>query len=229
MSAPYSIFFLSYEEEAAEENWRRLRQIAPRAQRVHGVKGILNAHRTCDERAETDFFFVVDGDNEVLGFDFSASAEDPRAVHVWRCRNAVNDLVYGYGAVKLYPRGLLGAASAANDVATSVSHAYRIMPEVASVTRFNTSAWSAWRSGFRECVKLASRSIARQNSSETEERLEVWCSRGGERPFGEWCLAGARAGREYGHLHRQDRGALALINDYDWLKREFAGREAVHG
>ena len=30
--------------------------------------------------------------------------KDRDAVHVWRSRNPINDLEYGYGGVKLFPR-----------------------------------------------------------------------------------------------------------------------------
>lgn len=221
----HSVFFLSYDEENAEENWRKLLGRAPHAQRIHGVKGILNAHRFCAERSESPFFYVVDGDNEVLDFDFSFSAEDENAIHVWRCKNAVNDLVYGYGAIKLFPRRHLAQASLRVDLATSAAPRYTIMPELASITRFNTSPYAAWRAGFRECVKLASQAIRHQRSEESEARLEAWCSKGGDRPFGDSCIEGALAGRDYGRKYQNDPAALAKINDFDWLLNAFERRK----
>lgn len=221
----HAVFFLSYDEENAGENWEKLLVRAPHAQRVHGVRGILNAHRLCAERSETTFFFVVDGDNEVLDFDFSHSPEDEGAIHVWRCRNAVNDLVYGYGAIKLFPRRHLADASLKVDLATSAAPRYKIIHEIASVTRFNTNPHAAWRGGFRECVKLASGSIPNQHSEESEARLEAWCRKGGERPFGEWCIEGALAGRDYGRKYQRDPAALAKINDFAWLAEAFERRK----
>jgi len=59
----FDIVFLSYDEPLAEEHWKRLKKRFPYAQRVHGVKGILKAHKKCAKLARTDYFFVVDGDS----------------------------------------------------------------------------------------------------------------------------------------------------------------------
>ena len=46
-------------------------------------------------------FWIVDGDAVIEDdFNFDYVAEDNRAVHVWRSK-IINDLVYGYGGVKL--------------------------------------------------------------------------------------------------------------------------------
>ncbi len=39
--------------------------------------------------------------------------------------------------------------------------------------------------------------------------------------FGEYAIAGANAGREYGTTHAGDDDALSKINDYEWLKAKF--------
>lgn len=217
------IVFLSSGEPNAEANWTRLQNRFPSAKRVDGVVGILDAHAECAHRAKTEFFYVVDADNEVLeSFDFSFAPTEPRALHVWRCRNAVNDLVYGYGAIKLFPKSAFDPRPRWRvDLATSLSLSYRIVPELASVTRFNSDPFSAWKGAFRECVKLSSRVIVNQKTDETQARLETWCSRGHDRPFGEFCVRGAIEGREYGFAHRDDLAALARINDYGWLREKF--------
>ena len=66
-----------------------------------------------------------------------------------------------------------------------------------NITRFNKDPYRTWRSAFRECVKLASRSINRQENMETEKRLDIWCKEA-KGPFAEYALTGAKAGREYG-------------------------------
>ena len=39
------VFFLSYNEEFADENFELVQLVAPHAKRVHGIKGIFNAHK----------------------------------------------------------------------------------------------------------------------------------------------------------------------------------------
>ena len=109
------------------------------------------------------------------------------------------------------------------DLATSITAHYQIMPGLASVTRFNTSPFAAWRAGFRECVKLSGQAISRP-SPETEVRLQAWCDRGQERAFGDLCINGARAGRAYGKRFAENTEALRLINDFSWLRQVFERR-----
>lgn len=219
-----SIIFLSFDEPNADQNWDLLRNRFPRAVRIDGVAGILEAHRACALASETEHFFLVDGDNQVLdsfGFNFQITSGNEDAIHVWRCKNPVNDLVYGYGAIKLYSKSLLLAAKSGVDLATSVSKKYVIVNELASITHFNCSPLSAWRSAFRECVKLSSQVIPGQITKETRERLDSWCTLGEDRENGMWCVAGANAGRQFGELNKNDPMALAKINDFRWLNEEF--------
>jgi hypothetical protein len=143
-------------------------------------------------------------------------------VHVWRSKNPVNDLEYGFGGIKLFPRELtINMDLSKPDMTTSISTKYKPVFEVSNITSFNTDAFSAWRSGFRECCKLSSKVIDRQNDKETIERLEIWCTVGLDRPFGKYAIAGAIAGEEYGTSNIGNLEALKKINDFEWLKGKF--------
>lgn len=216
----FDVFFLSFNEPNADAHFERLKTFAPNARRVHGVKGIHAAHQECARMASTDRFFTVDADNWIMdGFSFDLDFEpDEQSVYVWRCRNGVNGLIYGYGAIKLFPTGGVRAmATNTVDMTTSVSLSYRIVHQIASETRFNTSPFEAWKSGFREAVKLSSGIIDRQKDEETLTRLDAWCAKGASALHGDMCIDGARMGRSYGTRHARDREALAKINDFDWL------------
>ena len=60
------IIFISYDEINAEENWNKLITKAPYAKRIHGIKGIFEAHKAAAELATTELFYVVDADMEIL-------------------------------------------------------------------------------------------------------------------------------------------------------------------
>lgn len=223
------IFFISYNESNADENFARLRDIAPRAIRVEGIKGIHQAHRHCAALATTDHFFVVDADNWVLDdFRFEPPSEmQSDAVYVWRCRNAVNGLVYGYGAIKAFPTDKARQIPVHTvDMTTSVSTNYKIVNVLASETRFNTSPFETWKSAFRECVKLSSRVIHRQVDDETQRRLEIWMGYAEDVPHAQWCLIGATEGKAFGEAFRDEPEKLAVINDFDQLRSMW---EATHG
>lgn len=223
----YDIIFISYNELNAEENYSRLKSRYPLAKRVRDVKGIHQAHLAAAKKSFTKMFWVVDGDAQILdsfNFDYEVTEWDLETVHVWRSRNPVNDLEYGYGGVKLLPRNLtLKMDLTKPDMTTSISSQFKAMPEVSNITAFNTDAFSTWRSAFRECCKLASKTITGQIDSETEERLSRWCSDyGRDRPFGDYAIQGARTGRIYGIENINNPDALRLINDFDWLYEQFS-------
>jgi len=92
---------------------------------------------------------------------------------------------------------------------------------MSNTTAFNTDAFSAWRSGFRECVKLASRSIDRQKDEETQFRLDAWCTKGADKPFGNAAISGAIHGKKYGEYAANNPDALKKINDFEWLEEQF--------
>ena len=220
------IVYISYDEDYADDNYKTLNNRFPNIIRSYGVKGIYEAHKAAAKLARTPLFYVVDADAEILPtFDFSyyPNGYDTESVHVWYSRNPVNDLTYGYGGVKLFPRQLLlDYAGSPIDFTTSVSAHFKVIPEVSNITRFNTDPFSTWRAGFRECTKLASKLISNHDNSETEARLEVWCTKGSDREFGEYAIMGAKEGADFGKAHKDQPDMLGLINDYNWLEKRFS-------
>ena len=220
----FDIFFISYNEPNADANYSALRARFPYAQRLHGVLGIHQAHQQAAKLAFTENFWVVDADSQVEDL-FTFKAPKPTrtdAVYVYRARNPVNGLEYGYGGIKLLPtKATLSMDVNSTDMTTSISKNFIVMDELASVTHFNTDPYTTWRSAFRECVKLSSRVINNQVDAETDERLNTWCSLVDDVPYGYYAYAGALAGREYGTANKDNVEALKRINDFAWLKKEF--------
>ena len=227
---PYDIVFISYQEPNADENFENLKTRFPDRviHRVHGVKGIHQAHIEAAKVCDTPMLYIVDGDAVVVddfNFDWQVPAWQYNHVHVWRSKNPVNGLVYGYGGIKLFPRHeTLNMDISKPDMTTSISDKFVAMPKVSNITAFNTDAFNAWKSAFRECAKLSSKVIDRQKSKETNERLKTWCMYMiPDTPFGEDALQGAKAGTAYGTRNKGDVQALKTINDFDWLKEKFNG------
>ena len=137
------------------------------------IKGIFNAHKEAANRVKSDMFWVVDADADIPDdFDFSYIPDvyDEEVVHVWASKNPVTGEEYGYGGVKLFNRQqILDATSWGLDFTTGLSNRFKAMPEISCTTRFNTDAFSTWRSAFRECVKLTLSS-----DIDSEARLNSW-------------------------------------------------------
>jgi len=221
----YDIVFISYNESNAEENWALLKSKMPKAMRLHGIKGLHAAHATAAAMVSTDMFYVVDGDAEIANdfeFDHIVTPDKKQCVHVFRAKNPVNNLVYGYGAVKLLPTGdvlSLMNSEFKPDVTTSINRRYEVIHKISNITRFNTSEFNTWRSAFRECAKLSSKIIPEQVDRETEHRLDVWCNVGADSLYGDWSILGAQAGKNFGRTYKEDNRRLMMINDMNVMRQ----------
>ena len=224
----FEIFFISYQEPNADENWKNLKNRFPFARRIHGVKGIHQAHIAAAKQSFTKMFYVVDGDSVVVedfNFDYEVHKLEKGHVHVWRSQNPVNGLVYGYGGVKLLPtEETINMDITRADMTTSISKHFKAMSSISNITTFNTDPFNTWKSAFRECTKLSSKIIDRQKDDETAERLKIWCSVGKDKPFGEFAIAGALAGRKFGSSNQSNLEELKKINDFEWLKEQYEQR-----
>ena len=224
---------ISYYEPFADENFEILQLFAPHAKRIQGVKGIFAAHKEAAKIAETNNFYVVDADaviQENFNFNFNPSStveEYPtimqnECIHVYRSVNPVNDLLYGYGGVKLFPRKKLLKARKWNvDMTTTLNAPFVAKMEISNITGFNTTPFDAWKSAFRECAKLASTIIPYADNYDNSHRLNIWCTRGAGRLNGKYCIMGANQGKDFGEYYRGNLKALKKINDFDWLKAQF--------
>ena len=223
----HDIIFISYNEPNAEENFNDLYTrynsigvFGDRVKRVSGVKGIHNAHIEAANVSDTRYFYVVDGDATIVddfSFDYT-TAEDNDVVYVYKSINPINDLVYGYGGVKLLPTSLTKKIdTTSNDMTTSISNKFKVINEVSNITAFNTDPFSTWRSAFRECAKLASKTITRQDEEETNERLKTWTTYA-TGSYRRDALRGANAGMQFGLSNSSD---LNLINNFEWLEEQF--------
>ncbi len=212
----YAIVLITYKQDNAEE---LLSKLPSHTQLVQDVEGIFNAHKKASEICESDMFWVVDGDAVVKeDFDFSYIPDvyDQEVTHVWNSENPVTGDTYGYGGVKLFnTKQVQQATSWGIDFTTGLSTRFKVMPEVACTTQFNTDEYSTWRSAFRECVKLTL-----NTDEESAQRLNKWLNadRG---DFVEQAIQGAKAGNEYAKQHINDVEALNKINDYEWLREYY--------
>lgn len=224
----YDIVFISYQEPNADKNWTNLINKFPYAKRVHGIKGIHQAHIAAAKKCFTKMFWIVDGDAVIVDdfkFDYKVEDYDLETVHVWRSLNPVNDLVYGYGGIKLFPRKLTIEMDITKpDMTTSISNKFKAISQISNITEFNTDPYNTWRSAFRECAKLSSKIIDRQKDNETNKRLNTWCNVGEDKLYGKYAIDGAKEGAAYGARNRENLEALQKINNFDWLQEQFNAR-----
>jgi hypothetical protein len=221
LSDRLDVVFISYGEPNAEKNWQRVLYKAPWAKRVDGVKGIFEAHKTAAKLSETDMFYVVDADAYLLDtfeFNYQPGIFDRECSYVWNSKNPVNDLVYGYGGVKLFSKSsILNLREWTDlDMFAAVVQDIKVMEEISNITEFNTDPFSTWRSAFRECVKLYHNSNQNPKNLEQKNRLEAWLA-----SRDEYAVLGAKEAIEYSEKYINDHNSLLKINDRIWLEKQF--------
>lgn len=224
----FEIVFISYNEPNADENFNRLKNRFFNIKRIHGIKGIHQAHIEAAKIVSTEMFYVVDGDAEVynnFNFDYYVPTFQRDIVHVWQSVNPINNLIYGYGGVKLLPRDkVLSMSTETVDMTLKISDKFKLVPDISNLTRFNTDEFNTWKSAFRECVKLASKPIDENYDEENDRRLTIWCSKGADQLYGQIAIEGAIAGKKFGYTHIYNTEQLSKINDFDWLKSLYEQR-----
>ena len=205
--------YISYAEPNKEENWADLLSKVPWAKRVDGVKGFDSAHKAAAEKAETDFFISVDGDNIIdesfLLQTIDWSKTNPKAVHRWRARNNVNDLVYGNGGLvgwdketclQMKTHENAKQKEAEIDFCWTVPH--ENLHNCYSNTIINATPQQAWIAGYREGVKMSldqGKHIPPQNFTRTIQGsnlriLTTWMTVGADVEYGKYAMLGARMG-----------------------------------
>lgn len=223
--ADFDIVMLSYHEAEADQKFQNLKARFPDVKHVKNVKGIMAAHKAAAEMCDTQMVWIVDADSDVLpsfSFDYIPPMSDrEKTTYSWFARNPINDLEYGYGGLKLFPRKqLLEMGHELPDFTTGVAK-YQPVKDVASITSFNKDPFRTWRSAFRECTKLASGINPNNPSEETLDRLKCWTTTDNGARFGRYCIKGAIEGKAYGEQYKDDIEALNKINDFEWLRKQF--------
>lgn len=218
---------LSYDEPRAGLLHTRLeRVLGVKVKRLHGVVGMRRAYRLAAEVVDTDEFLLADGDFVIdTAFDLRTVTPlaDGVSMRVWRARNPLNGLVYGYGGLKLIRRGALRQLGEAVDVLAALPGRTEFAAEIAGTTRIDQSAYHAWKAGFRECAMLTRGSEYGMSDQETAVRIATW-TQAAEGEFAPYAVAGARQGVEFAHEAADDPALFDRLNDPAWLRARFDGQ-----
>lgn len=218
----FDVFFISYREHNAEENWKHCKVYHPNAMRIHGVKGIDRIHLACDTLATTDYFWTVDGDNWLL---IPLHYEDPQHdLTMFSARDPVTHEKTLLGGVKLWRKGsIINKDMSKGDFSLNATKNKTTTEILLSETRYNSSAFDAWKTSFRHCVKLMSVIFrSRPNAKNIDTYIEQWRSCGlSTSKNSNWAYQGYLDAEEYVGKYDNDMSRLNMINDYDWLENYF--------
>jgi len=213
-------FFLNFDDPNFSDNFKSASKIFRDVQCVNSKESIVVSHKLCSKKSFTGQFMVIDSDNIILEHNINLKSiidkcSNKNSIHIFRAKNPVNNLVYGHGGVKVFSKHFFDKDINGIDMSTSFS--VTIQPDILSIHSFNSTPFHAWRTAFRECVKLSSASIKNRIAEDDDHRLTTWCEKFNNIHNAEFVKLGALAGRSYGF----EGINLSAINDFKWLKEKF--------
>jgi hypothetical protein len=221
---PMDIIFISYDEPSAEKRFKQLKDKYPRAKWIKNIQGQTLAYIYAAAESETDYFFAVFPKLEIVDsfkFDFQPDRLKNPCHYIFNCKNPVNNLEYGHGAVLLYNKELvLKTPNPGLDFTLSQPHDW--VPQLSAINHFNETPWLSWRTAFREVIKL----LHNKPTVENNFRLKKWLTLGsGENA--DWVLKGSNDAQDYYKQVSGEYKQLKNSYDFEWLKNYYEKKYSI--
>ncbi len=218
---PMDIIFISYDEPSAEKRFNELKQKFPRAKWAKNIIGQTLAYMAAAAMSDTEYFFAVFPKLEIVDsfdFDFQPDRLKNPCHYIFNCKNPVNGLEYGHGAVLLYNKDLvLKTTKPGLDFTLSAPH--EVVPILSAINHFNQTPWLAWRTAFREVIKL----LQAKPTVEGAYRLKKWIMKG-QGQNADWVYKGANDAKQYYNKNSDNHAELLLSYDFEWLKKYYESK-----
>jgi hypothetical protein len=215
---PLDIVFISNGENEAEFLFEMVENCIlglwpNKIHRVQNVKGRAAAYHAAARASTTPWFFAVFGKLEVdvrFPWDWQPDRMQQAKHYIFHAENPVNGLVYGHQAMIAYNKELvLNNPGVGLDFTLDSPH--EVVPILSGRANYYTSNWMAWRTAFREVLKLK----ASLPDVENEYRLKVWLTT--DTGAGQWSKKGAQDAAEYYDEVGGDFEALKKSYEWEWL------------
>jgi len=206
------IVFIDNGESKADLNYQHLCQqpITNKVHRSSGINGRVAAYQAAARLSTTPWFFAVFAKLEVdRDFDWTWQPDrlqEPKH-YIFHARNPVNGLEYGHQAAIAYNQQLV-LTNSATGLDFTLDQAHEVVPMLSGIAKYDTSPWMAWRTAFRECIKLR-HSLP---DVENEYRLNQWLMVDTSKE--KWSQKGAEDAVEF--YDAVDGDFAQLRNSYDW-------------
>lgn len=215
---PLDVVFISNGETNAETNWERLQEMLHqrrnRLHRVDGVDGRVAAYQAAARQSTTPWFFAVFAKLHVSDrFDWTWQPDrlqQPKH-YIFHARNPVNDLEYGHQAMIAYNKKMT-LENTGPGLDFTLDQPHEVVPISSGVANYADSAWMAWRTAFRECIKLR----YSLPDIENDYRLDRWMTQGHGR-WGAFSVMGAQDAMTYYNQVGGDFTELRKTYEWSWL------------
>ena len=219
---PLDIVFISNGEPYAEFNYEHLKWAVQMegldCNQIHhskGVNGRVAAYQAAARLSTTPWFFAVFAKLEVdHRFDWywqPDRMQQPKH-YIFHAHNPVNGLVYGHQAMIAYNKQMT-LENTGDGLDFTMDQPHEVVPIISGTANYTESPWMAWRTAFREVLKLK-HSLP---DVENEYRLNMWLSDAGEVKNAEWSRFGAEDAVEYYNEVGGDFAALKKSYEWEWL------------
>jgi hypothetical protein len=219
---PLDIVFISNGEPYAEFNYEHLKWAVQMegldCNHIHhskGVNGRVAAYQAAARLSTTPWFFAVFAKLEVdHRFDWywqPDRMQQPKH-YIFHAHNPVNGLVYGHQAMIAYNKQMT-LENTGGGLDFTMDQPHEVVPIISGTANYTESPWMAWRTAFREVLKLK-HSLP---DVENEYRLNMWLSNAGEVKNAEWSQFGAEDAVEYYNEVGGDFAALKKSYEWEWL------------
>ena len=214
---PLDIVFISNSEKDADANFNWLMTVARHATnriyRSDGVTGRVAAYHAAAAASNTPWFFAVFAKLRVdQHFDWSWQPDRMQQAkhYIFHARNTINDLEYGHQGMIAYNRRL-ALENTGTGLDFTLDQPHEVVPVLSGEAIYYTSNWVAWRTAFREALKLR----ASLPDVENEYRLKQWLEV--DHGAGKWSSKGAEDAVEYYEEVGGDFAALRKSYEWAWL------------
>jgi hypothetical protein len=212
------IVFISNGESDATHNWNYMRRWGRvsnhRMTRVDGVKGRVAAYHAAARASTTQWFFAVFAKLEInpdFDFEWQPDRMQQPKHYIFHATNPVNGLEYGHQAMIAYNRDLV-LANSGTGLDFTLDSAHEVVPINSGIAYYAHTPWMAWRTAFREAIKLR----ASLPDVEAEYRLTQWLKHN-DHPIEKYSHLGAEDAVEYYESVNGNSTELRKSYEWDWL------------
>ena len=191
---PMDIVFISYDEPGADLRFKKLQSKFPRAKWCKNVMGQTLAYMTAALMSETAYFFAVFPKIDIVDdfkFDFQPDRLKNTCHYIFDCYNEVIDCTYGHDGVILYNKQLVMETTKPG-LDFTLSQPVKTIPILSAVNKLDETPLLAWRTAFREIIKLK----LQKPTVENNYRIKKWLTMGTGKNA-EWVNKGALDGVEF--------------------------------
>ena len=218
---PLDTVFISNGEPNADANWKLLvdafaKNESGRLARSDGVGGRVAAYHAAAESSTTPWFFAVFAKLQVNPeFDWSWQPDrlqEPKH-YIFHALNPVNGLTYGHQAMIAYNRELV-LDNPGTGLDFTLDSPHEVVPVLSGTAYYAHTPWMAWRTAFRECIKLRA-----STDVESQYRLNKWLTVNldDDTVWGQYSILGAQDAVEYYESVAGEFDQLRKSYDWAWL------------